>query len=409
MDSSGCRVAGRGPEFGCDRLVVTCAGTSTWEIAMDLYERLGVRKIVNAQGNVTRIGGSIMPPEVLEAMAEASRSYVSIDELNARIGERIAELLDVEAAYVCSGAAGGLMLAAAACMAGSDPEKIVALPDTHGMPNEIVAQRFHRSPYNQSMLAAGAKIVEVGGDRGATAAEMSKAIGPKTAAVFFSVLPLPGIWEVGLSLEEVVEIAHARGKPVIVDASATLPPLEHLRRFPGTGADLVAFSGGKALEGPQPTGILCGRRDLIRAAALNSNPNHAIGRPMKVGKEEMAGLLAAVELYFKRDHQADRRRWEAMCTHVARELEGVAGITAEARFWEARGVPATFLTVDEGKLGMGPEEICRRLREGDPPVCLWYLYGEFTVVPNTLREGEEKIVARALKAVLAGKREQVPA
>ena len=364
---------------------------------MDVYDRLGVTKIVNAQGNVTRIGGSIMAPEVLEAMAEASRHFVSIVELNEKIGQRIAGLLETEAAMVSSGAAGGLLLAAAACMTGSDEKKIQQLPDTTGMRDEFVVQALHRSDYNQSLRVAGGTLVEIGGPEGATEAEIAGSLGPGTAAFLYSLLPLSGVWGCGVSLERVVAIAHERGVPVIVDASVVLPPLSNLIDVPASGADLLTFSGGKGLEGPQGTGILCGKAGLIQAAMLNSNPNHSVGRSMKVAKEEMVGLLTAVERYFTRDHEADRRRWQAMSERIASAVENVRGLAAEVFFWEARGIPAVRFAVDENELGLSKEELLERLMAGDPPVYLWGYRGEFCMSPNTLREGEEEIVASALQ------------
>ena len=363
---------------------------------MDIYDRLDVRKIVNAQGNVTRIGGSIMSSDVLEAMAEASRHFVSIEDLNRRIGERIAGLLKVEAAMVCSGAAGGLAISAAACMAGSDIERIEQLPDTEGMRDEFIVQRLHESSYNQSVRVAGGRLVDVGGKGGASEGEIREAFGPNTAGFLYNLLPRPGVWETGVSLERVAVIAHGFGVPVIVDASAILPPLGNLIDVPATGADLVTFSGGKALEGPQGTGILCGRRDLIAAAALNTNPNQSIGRSMKVGKEEMVGLLAAIEAYFERDHEADQRRWRSICEYVAGRLGGIPGLNAEARYWDARGLTAVWLEVDESVLGMSRAEFSANVRAGDPPVHLWDAYGDLCVVPNTLKDGEERIVADGL-------------
>ena len=364
---------------------------------MDVYDRLGVTKIVNAQGNVTRIGGSIMAPAVLESMAEASRHFVSIEELNEKIGQRIAGLMETEAAMVCSGAAGGLLLAAAACMAGSNEERIKQLPDTTGMRDQFVVQALHRSEYNQSVRVAGGTLVEVGGPEGATEAEIASSMAPDTAAFLYNILPLSGVWRRGVSLERVVAIAHERGVPVVVDASAILPPLSNLVDVPATGADLVTFSGGKGLEGPQGTGILCGKAGLVKAAMMNSNPNQSVGRAMKVAKEEMVGLLTAVERYFARDHDADRRLWQAMCEHIAAAVDTVPGLAAEVIFWEARGVPAVRFAVNEDELGLSKEDLLDRLRAGDPPVYLWGYAGEFCMAPTTLQDGEDEIVAQALR------------
>ena len=365
---------------------------------MEIYDRLGVAKIVNAQGNVTRIGGSIMSPAVLEAMAQASRHFVSIEDLNERIGERIAGLMKVEAAMVCSGAAGGLLLAAAACMSGSDEEKIRQLPDTTGLRDEFVVQSLQSSPYNHSVRVAGGRLTEIGGEEGATEQEIGESLGPGTAAFLYNILPISGVWGRGISLEQAVAVAHDNDVPVVVDASAILPPLSNLIDVPATGADLVTFSGGKGLEGPQATGILCGNSELIRAATMNANPNDSVGRAMKVAKEEMVGLLVAVERFFARDHEADRKRWQSTCEYVAAAVEEIRGLTADVIFWEARGIPAVWLTVDEDELGQSRQDMADRLRSGEPPVLLWDYRGEFCVVPSTLKDGEEKTVAEALRS-----------
>ena len=369
---------------------------------MGIYERLGVKRIVNGQAQFTRIGGSIMARDVLEAMAEAAQSFVSIAELNENVGKVIAGYTNAEAAYVCSGAAGGLVLSAAACIAGCEPKKIQMLPDTDGIPNEIIVQTVQITSYYQALRAAGAKLVQIGGADGATKAEFEKAIGRNTVAIAYGPITHRVKWNTGLPLEDVVAIGHDRNLPIIVDASANLPPVDNLTYFISTGADLVTFSGGKAIAGPAGTGILCGRRDLIEAAALNSNPNDSIGRQMKVGKEEIVGLLVALENFVNRDHAADRLKWEAMCEYIADGIRGIPGVKAEQTFWGKLGVPCTRIEVDELALGMSLEEIHERLRSGDPPVHLWDRYGQFRVVPSTLQDGEEEIVIRALKTILSG-------
>ena len=367
---------------------------------MGIYGRLGVKTIVNGQGQFTRIGGARLSADVLEAMAEAAQDFISIAELNEKVGEVIAGYTKTEAAYVCSGAAGGLVLSAAACIAGCDPKKIAMLPEVEGFPREIIVQRVQITPYYQALTAAGAKLVIIGGDDGATEAEFEQVMGPETVAIAYGPITHRSLWNTGLDLEEIVAIAHGRGVPVIVDASANLPPVENLTYFPGTGADLVTFSGGKAVQGPASSGILCGRRELIEAAALNSNPNYSIGRSMKVGKEEIVGLLVALENFISHDHDADRRKWERMCGHIADGLQEVPGVKAEHRFWEKLSIPCTWIEVDESVLGLGLEQIHEKLRRSDTPVYLWDKYGEMRVVPNTLRDGEEELVVDALRKVL---------
>ena len=227
--------------------------------AMQAYERLGVKPVINAAGSITKYGGTRTRPEVLELMAEAARIMVNVDELNRKAGEEIARLAGAEAGFVCSGAAGGLVLQAAAVIAGKDPVKMRQLPDTTGMKDEIIIQNMHRFPYEPAFRAGGGKLVEIGDSRYSHPWELEGAIGENTAAVAFLCAPLTN--RRAISLGQVCEIAHSRDVPVIVDAASMLPPRANLRKNLAEGADMVAFSGGKGIRGPQGTGILSGRAD----------------------------------------------------------------------------------------------------------------------------------------------------
>ena len=314
----------------------------------NIYEQLGVRAGINAAGTLTRLGGSRMDPEVTAAMAEAAQGFVPIDELHAAVGRRIVAATGASAALVTSGAAAGLTLAAAACLAGHDFARMDRLPDTSGMPNEIIIPRSHRNGYDHALRAAGAKLVEVGiaeRTRDPQPWEIDAAIGPGTVALVFCVGFSP------LDLSSVIKVAHRRGLPVIVDASAALPPRVNLRAFIAAGADLVVFSGGKGLRGPQTTGILCGRRDLVSSAALQmldldflpalwsppkelidrdmlgeGVPNHGIGRGCKVGKEELIGLSVALERFLALDEAAEIARHSAAATRLTEGLHGLPGV-----------------------------------------------------------------------------------
>jgi hypothetical protein len=234
------------------------------EVNLSIYEDLGIEPIINAGGTLTTLGGSLMLPEVVEAMAQASRAFVPMHELHLAAGRRIAEWTGVEAAHVCAGAAAGIALMAAACMAGADADRIRQLPDTTGIKSRFVVQRNHRHGYDQALRVAGGTLVEIEADAG----ELERAVSaPDVAGVFYTFA-----WNLHgevLSLPQVAEIAHAHGVPVLVDAAAEVPPVENLWRFCKEGADAVAFSGGKALRGPQSTGLLLGRADLIEACRLN--------------------------------------------------------------------------------------------------------------------------------------------
>jgi L-seryl-tRNA(Ser) seleniumtransferase len=291
----------------------------------DIYRRLGVRRVIHGSGTTTRYGGSILRPEALEAMREASQMLVNLDELNEAAGAAIAGMLGAQAAFVTAGASSGLILQAAACIAGDDPARITRLPDTRGMRHEIVIQRAHRFAYDQAYRIPGGVLVEIGLARRTQPFELEEAIGDRTAAVAYLVSPFtspPGI----LTLAQVVEIAHRHGVPVIVDAASMLPPRENLRKFLRLGADLVSFSGGKGIRGPQSTGFLIGRRDLVRAAALNASPNQAIGRAAKTSKEEIAGLVTALELFLGEDEAAEMKRYHDVCTTIVEALADIPGL-----------------------------------------------------------------------------------
>src|SRR5215210_5271039 len=293
---------------------------------LGVYEKLGVKRIINGWGTITRVGGSLMPLEVVEAIAEAARSFVDIDELYLRAGEVVAKHTGAEAGLVTTGCAASLMLGTAAAVAGMDPAKHRRLPNTDGMKNEVIIHTSHRNGYDQSFRAAGVEFVEIGYANSTQPWELEAAIGENTAAVAYVIAP----WLIQgfLPLDTTCEIAHRRGVPVIVDSSAMLPPAENLTRWIGMGADLVAFSGGKGIMGPQASGILAGKRELVESARMQMSPNHAIGRTCKVGKEEAVGLVTALELYAQRDHAADMASWQRQAETIVQAVGGVPGVRA---------------------------------------------------------------------------------
>jgi uncharacterized pyridoxal phosphate-dependent enzyme len=364
-----------------------------------VYEELGIKRVINAWGPMTVIGGSRMRPEVLEAMAEAGRSFVDLNELHQKAGARIAQLIGVEGCYIVTGCAAGLTIATAAIVAGTDPAKIDRLPDTSGMKNEIVVQRSHRNGYDHAVRQVGVKLVEIGGGRSTHRWELENAINENTAAVFHTYASWT--FDLPIKLPEVVEIAHAKGVPVIVDAAAEVPPLKNLRGLSATGADVVVFSGGKGLRGPQTTGLVLARPDIIRACAANGSPNHSIGRPMKVGKEEIVGMVRAIELYLKQDHEAMYERWRAQLAHIEHavaELPGVSVQRTEAAWSE--GIPATRITVDAAIAETTARAVAEALAGGEPGVRVSSDDRTLTVVPQFLEPGEEKIVADRLRQAL---------
>jgi L-seryl-tRNA(Ser) seleniumtransferase len=386
------------------------------EDTTDIYTRLGVRRLINAQGTVTALGGSRIAPEVLSAMAEASRHFVSLDALQEQAGAHIARLLGVEAAYVSAGAAAGLTLATAACIVGDDPALVQRLPDTAGIPHLVAIHRSHRNGYDQAIRQAGAEFVEFGWIKETAPWQLEAALDEEPVAVaYFVEFAGPA----SLPLETVVYLAHRRGVPVIVDAAAELPPVANLHAYCDDGADLAVFSGGKDICGPQASGLIVGDADLIRRCALNANPHYSVGRPAKVGKEEIVGLLVALEQYLAQDEMARQAQWGAQVAHivaVVRELPGV-------RAWQALSsgpgirpvsIPRAFIEWDEAALGVSVPQAVAALRAGEPGVVVHATTGTDPVLapgstracvlcnPQTLDLGEEEIVARRLKDVLGG-------
>ena len=364
------------------------------------YAQLGLRPVINACATLTRLGGSIMPPEVVAAMNEAAKSFVDLDELQRRVGARIAELTNNEAAYVSSGAAAGMVLATAACTVGTDEVAHARLPRLYDVKNEIIVQAMHRNGYDYAVRQVGVTVVDVGGSDGTTRDELEAAFTDRTAAVFWfqGAMNAPG----ELPLAEVIEIADAHDVPVLVDAAAQLPPVENLWRFTSMGAALALFSGGKDLAGPQSSGLVLGRADLIEACRFHGNPNQSVGRPMKVGKEELAGCLAAVERYVSMDHEARMRGFEETVAFWVDGLDGLAGVTATRDFPNEAGqpVPWTLVTFADEATRDG---IVDRLRSGEPSVAVAKGRGSaLHLNPMTLQPGEAEIVLARLREEIEG-------
>lgn len=355
-----------------------------------------MKKLLNARGTLTALGGSIMPPEVLEAMREASRAYVNLDELLRRAAERIAELIGVEGAFITSGAAAALAVSAAACMAGTDPASIRRLPDSAGMRNEILMLKAHRFGFDQAVRLAGARIVEVG-------EELEAALTERTAAYLY--LAEAENSRGSLPLPQVTQLLNRRNVPVIVDAAAELPPVANFRRYLEQGAALVIFSGGKDIRGPQSSGLILGRKDLIAACACNSCPNYSIGRPMKVDKESICGLVRAVELYLSQDFEREMRGWEEMVEAFVERLSGVAGVEVRRGFpsppgIQPAGIPRAYVQIDPSRTGVSAAQVRKKLQDGDPGIET-DLDGDCLVLnPQLLTRKEAKAVIDRLAAVL---------
>ena len=393
---------------------------------MSIYDRLGVRTIINAKGPSTRLSGGFLHPEVAAAMAEAGSYCVDMAELQAVAGKVIAEVTGAEAGIVTSGAAAGLLLGTAACITGLDAGKMGRLPDTRGMKNEVIMVRSQRNFYDHAVRTAGAHIVEVGlpdryagaGVRDAEAWEIADEITPQTAAIVYvansaAQPPLP----------EVVRVAHAHDIPVIVDAAGQLPPASNLKRFIGEGAELVTFSGGKAISGPQGSGILAGKRDLIMSALLQQldldiyweqwnppealidkhrlkgTPQHGVGRPCKVGKETIIGLLVALRQFTSESDESRARRFQTLMQRLQNSLSGLdhsrvqitGGLVPKVELHLAQDAPRTAL------------QLCVDLERGNPSVHAdpsRVRAGIVTFSPWCLRDEDPDKIATRVKALL---------
>jgi L-seryl-tRNA(Ser) seleniumtransferase len=370
---------------------------------MSIYDELGVRTVVNAATTLTVVGGSLMPDEVLDAMRDAAGHFVDMHELQAAAGARIAGLTRNEAAYVTSGCAAAMTLGTLAAITGGDPDAIARMPRGDGLRMEVVVHAAHRIPEDRGIELAGGRIVEIGTLHRTTEAELESALTDRTALV---------VWVAGshlpagsLDLATTVRAAHARGVPVLVDAAAQLPPVSNLWRFTrDLGADAVAFSGGKGLRGPQASGLLLGTATFIEAVRANGSPYARLGRPMKVGKEEIAGLVRAVELYLATDHAAQARDWSAIVDGWVRDLGRIPDLSVERVETNEAGqpVPRARIAVDATRLGISAEELRRRLWNGDPRMLvLPDGPNAFYLTPDTLSAADAAAVVRRLQDALA--------
>ncbi|MCE9604718.1 MAG: aminotransferase class V-fold PLP-dependent enzyme [Planctomycetia bacterium] len=396
---------------------------------MSIFEEFGIEPIINASGAVTRLGGAPMPQAVLDAFCAAARESVPLDQLQGVASRIIAETTGAEAGIVTSGAAAALTLGTAAILARYDLHRIERLPRCD-FPSEFIVAREQRNGYDHAVRAAGATLIEVGfhepvagsGVRRCEAWEIEAAIGPETAGIFYV-----HDAEARPRLAEVVEIAQARNLPVLVDAAGELPPRENLQSILACGADLVAFSGGKAIRGPQAAGILCGRRDLIGSAALQmldmddhfalwepptnlidkrllkGMPRHGIGRALKVSKEQIVALLTALRLFASGDydrHRIDQRRY---LEQVITNLEGLPVCHRLALPTDEQSTPKLEIAIDKARLGRSAFEVCRRLRRGSPPVYVGHSLleqGTLVIDPLHLDEARTSKLIRRLREEL---------
>ncbi len=367
----------------------------------DTYQRLEIKPLINANGYITTMGGSIMPDSVVEAMVHASRHYIPLNTLHAQVSARIAELTGAESAFVCAGAASGLLLAGAACLTGTDAGRIQRLPQTDNPCNEFVISLVDPHYYvHQGFQLCGGKLVKVGTREAVTPADYQAAIGEHTAAAVFFLGRQPK-----QELGPVIDVAHAADVPVIVDAADQVPPRTNLTELTGRGADLVVFSGGKGLRGPQCTGLILGRKDLVEACRLNSSPHSAMGRGMKVGKEEIAGLLAAVELFMSQDEDAVIAEWERRCRHIGAAVEDIEGLKLEYHPPFSLPIPPGAPRLDihfDAAAPLSARDTLKALEAGDPSIMAGGGDDRLRISTHPLQDGEAEIIARRLGEILRG-------
>lgn len=406
------QTAGIGSILGGAGITVEAKSSSHKTAAPSIYDELGVRTLINGQGVVTFYSCTLMPPEVHRAMERASEHYVEIVELQRAVGARLAKFAGTEAAMVCSGSAACIAQATAACIAGMDPDKIYRLPDTEGMKNEVILT--HRSPWDRGIALCGAKLVVVN-----SMDELESAFNERTAMMEFAYGDSGPV-----KLEDAIAACKRHGVPFMLDGAAECPPFERLRMLASFRTDLFCVSGGKGLMGPQCSGILFGRKDLIEAALHNGSPfEGSICRPMKVGKEEIVGVLAAVEWSSKRDYQADCRVWESRLNYIAKTINAIPGVQAKIYYRKVGNeVPHLAVLWDEQAFGLTKQECIEALRNGDPHIEVYNGMGRelvrrsdpqpkqerqktdaeyvISITSNTLQQGDERLVAQRLKQIL---------
>ncbi len=360
----------------------------------DYFKELGIRTFINAAGTYTSMTGSLMPKEVIDAINYGSLEYVNLDELQDKVGERIAELLECEYATVSSGCFGAMSIAMAGVMSGKDPKKIKQLPDTTGLRNEVILQESHTIGYAQALTNVGAKLVKV-----KTAEELENAINEKTAMLWF----LNANTDRGdIKWEEFVSLGKKHNIPTFIDCAADVPPVDNLFKFTRIGFDMVAFSGGKGLRGPQSAGLLLGKKEYIEAARLHTPPRgETIGRGMKVNKEEVLGMLAALELYLSKDHQAEWKMWEDQIDLISESAKSISGVETTIHVPpHANHVPSLKIRWDQSKVNISPDNVRKILREGSPSIETVGNKNEIGITTWMMVPGQEKIVAKKIKKIL---------
>lgn len=369
--------------------------------APNLFDELGIEPIINARGTMTYLSGSLMLPEVVQAIQSTSHDFANMYEVQDKVGERIAELLNAEGAMVTSGAAGALTLGTAACITGDDPEKIEQLPNLPGPQKEVIIQKEHRYVFDHAVRCAGVKLVEVDGPD-----EMEAAINENTVmALFFNgAASWFGLEEYSIPHEQFVAIGKKHGIPTFNDAAADVTPVENLFKYQEMGFDLVTFSGGKMLRGPQSAGILLGRKDLIEAAKLNFSPHESpIGRSMKVNKEEIFAMLVALEAYLEKDHEKEWQEWIDRSEQIAASVGSIPTVEGYVHIHDgpANHFPGLNVRWDQTRVKISPNELAEKLRTGSPRIEIGANDEELNIAVVTLKPEQDSIVAERIREVLS--------
>lgn len=369
----------------------------------DYFEELGVTRVINAAATMTFLSGSLMLPEVLEAINSTAHDFADMYELQDKVGAKIAEMLECEAAMVTSGAACALVLGTAAAITGDDARKLKQLPNFSGARPEVIMQKKHRYVFDQAITTTGAKIIEV-----ENASEMESAINENTVmALFFNAAVSWFGIEDSISHQEFIAVANKHNIPTFIDAAADVPPVENLFKYQRMGFDLVTFSGGKMLRGPQSSGLLFGKKKLIEAAKLNYSPHEApIGRPMKVNKEEIFGMYAALKTYLAKDHEAEWQMWLDRTHVISNILEEISGVQTEVNIPSGRAnvFPTLDVFWDKEKIEIEAVEVYNKLRNGKPSIVCSLANRNDEQIINIgvvlLKPEQLKVVAHCLKAIL---------
>ena len=373
--------------------------------ATSVYEAIGVKPVINARGFMTVLGGSTPSARVKQAMEEAERYFVEMKDLLEKGGELVAKEIGCEAAYITPGAAAALALGTAACITGSDLDKMARLPDTTGMKNEVVMQACQRYSYQRATTIVGTKLVEVGDENGATAEQLEAAIGPRTACVLYvaHLERRPG----ALSFDQALEIAHRKGVPVLTDAAGQVYPLDRMRSYTRRGADLVAF-GAKYIGSVHSSGILCGKKELVDAAVPQGfigfetvAERKTFGRPLKLDRQEIVGVVTAVQEWFSMDHEKRVADLERRLGAWQRVLQGAPGLAFELVRGEGPAPRTLRVTIDPAKARRDAAGLVEGLRAGSPMILVASNADSITLNPSTVRPEDDGFVAGRLRELLA--------